>query len=239
MIEQLTSAGFWLALGNIILVNIVLSGDNAIVIALAARGLPPAQQRRAILYGSAAAIVLRILLTLFAVTLLSLPYLKIIGAVLLFYIGAQLLSEEDGEGHMDAHGTLAAAVRTILVADLVMSLDNVLGVAAAAKGNLTLLVAGLVISIPLIVFGSGLILRLMQRVPVIIILGAALLGYLAGEMLFSDVALQPWIAAHLPLHDIAVPHAPIVLSLPGLVLAACVVLAGRLLARRGRAAAAD
>ena len=223
MIEQLTSAGFWLALGNIILVNIVLSGDNAIVIALAARGLPPAQQRRAILYGSAAAIVLRILLTLFAVTLLSLPYLKIIGAVLLFYIGAQLLSEEDGKGHMDAHGTLAAAVRTILVADLVMSLDNVLGVAAAAKGNLTLLVAGLVISIPLIVFGSGLILRLMQRVPVIIILGAALLGYLAGEMLFSDVALQPWIAAHLPLHDIAVPHAPIVLSLPGLVLAACVV----------------
>lgn len=234
MIEQLTSAAFWLALGNIILVNIVLSGDNAIVIALAARGLPPVQQRRAILYGSAAAIILRIVLTLFAMTLLSLPYLKIAGAALLFYIGAQLLSQEDEHGQMDAHGTLSAAVRTILIADLVMSLDNVLGVAAAAKGNLTLLVAGLVISIPLIVFGSSMMLRLMQRAPVIIVLGAALLGYLAGEMLFSEVALQPWIAAHLPEHDIVVPHVPIVLSVPGLLLAASVVLAGQFLALRSR-----
>ena len=236
MIEQLTSASFWLALGNIILVNIVLSGDNAIVIALAARALPPAQRRRAILYGSAAAIVLRILLTLFAVTLLTLPYLKIVGAALLFYIGAQLLSEQNGQGNTDAHGTLSAAVRTILIADLVMSLDNVLGVAAAARSNLTLLIAGLVISIPVIVFGSGLMLRLMQRLPVIIVLGAALLGYLAGEMLFSEVALQPWITAHLPQHDIALAPAPIVLSIPGLVLAVSVVLAGRLLAQRGAAA---
>ncbi len=239
MIDQLTSAPFWLALGNIILVNIVLSGDNAIVIALAARALPPVQQRRAILYGSAAAIVLRIVLTLFAVTLLNLPYLKIVGAALLFYIGAQLLSQQDGQGHMHAHGTLSAAVRTILVADLVMSLDNVLGVAAAARGNLTLLVGGLVISIPLIVFGSGLMLRLMQRLPVIVMLGAALLGYLAGEMLFSEVALQPWIAAHLPAHDIVLPHAPVVVSIPGLVLAASVVLAGRLLAQRDGAVPRD
>lgn len=232
MIVQLTSAVFWLALGNIILVNIVLSGDNAIVIALAARGLPPAQQRRAVVYGSAAAIILRIVLTLFAITLLGLPYLKIVGAALLVAIGAQLLSQEEGDQDPHAHGTLAAAVRTILVADLVMSLDNVLGVAAAARGDLTLLVAGLVVSIPLIVFGSGLMLRLMQRAPVIIVLGAALLGYLAGEMLVSDVALQPWIAANLPAHEIVVPHLPVALSIPGLVLAAVVVLTGRYLARR-------
>lgn len=232
MIEQLTSAAFWLALGNIILVNIVLSGDNAIVIALAARGLPPRQQRRAIRYGSAGAIILRIVLTMSAATMLTLPYLKIIGAVLLFYIGAQLLSQETADSQMDAHGTLSAAVRTILAADLVMSLDNVLGVAAAAKGNLVLLVAGLVISIPLIIFGSGLILRLMQRAPVIILLGAALLGYLAGEMLFSDVALRPWIGAHLPGHEFTVAHAPIVMSIPGMVLAVSVVVAGRLLAWR-------
>ena len=232
MIAQLTSAAFWLALGNIIIVNVVLSGDNAIVIALAARGLPPAQQRRAVVYGSAAAIILRIILTLFAITLLSLPYLKIVGAVLLVVIGAQLLSQEEAGDDPDAHGTLTAAVRTILVADLVMSLDNVLGVAAAAKGDLMLLVAGLVISIPLIVCGSGMMLRLMQRAPIIITLGAALLGYLAGEMLFSDVALQPWIAAHLPVHDIVLPQAPVALSIPGLLLAAGAVLAGRLLARR-------
>ena len=231
MVAQLTSAAFWLALGNIILVNVVLSGDNAIVIALAARGLPPAQQRRAVVYGSAAAIILRIVLTLFAITLLGLPYLKIVGAVLLVVIGVQLLSQEEADDDPDAHGTLAAAVRTILIADLVMSLDNVLGVAAAAKGNLMLLVAGLIISIPLIVFGSGMMLRLMQRVPIIIVLGAALLGYLAGEMLFADVALQPWIAANFPVHDLAMPQAPVLLSIPGLLLGAGVVLAGRLMAR--------
>ena len=230
--DQLGSPLFWLALGNIIIVNIVLSGDNAIVIALAARSLPAQQQRRAIFYGSAAAIVLRIVLTLFAVTLLGLPYLKIVGAVLLFYIGARLLADEGADPDIKSTHTLRAAVQTILVADLVMSLDNVLGVAAAAKGNMTLLVLGLVISIPLIVFGSSMMLKLMQRFPIIIVIGAGLLGYLAGEMLFGDVALQPWLGAHLPNLSLTMPGTGIGLSVPGVVLAVAVVLTGRWLGRR-------
>ncbi len=234
--EHLASPVFWLALGNIILVNIVLSGDNAIVIAMAARSLPPEQQRKAIFFGSAGAIVLRIVLTLFAVTLLTLPYLKIVGAILLFYIGAQLLSEDDGPQESQYHTTLAVAIRTILVADLVMSLDNVLGVAAAAKGDVTLLVAGLMISIPLIIFGSQLILRIMERAPVIIAFGAALLGYLAGEMLFSDPALQGWVVTNVPWHDWKVPGTGFALSLPGLISAVAVVLTGRWMARSTTAA---
>jgi len=185
-----TSAAFWTALGSIILANIVLSGDNAVVIALAARSLPPHQQKKAIFWGSAAAIVMRIILTLIAVEMLKWPYLKIVGALLLLYIGISLLSEdgEDDEGHREI-GTMAAAIRTILVADLVMSLDNVLAVAAAAKGNTPLLVIGLAVSIPLIIFGSTLLLKVMERFPVIITLGAALLGFLAGEMLLTDPAV--------------------------------------------------
>jgi YjbE family integral membrane protein len=185
-----TSAAFWAALGSIILANIVLSGDNAVVIALAARSLPPHQQKKAIFWGSAAAIVMRILLTLIAVEMLKWPYLKIVGALLLLYIGISLLSEdgEGEEGHKEI-GSMAAAIRTILVADLVMSLDNVLAVAAAAKGNTPLLVIGLAVSIPLIIFGSTLLLKVMERFPVIITLGAALLGFLAGEMLLTDPAV--------------------------------------------------
>jgi YjbE family integral membrane protein len=224
--EFLTSPAFWAALGNIILVNIVLSGDNAVVIALASRSLPPKQQRNAIIYGSAAAIVMRIILTIFALQLLTLPYLKIVGAFLLVYIGVQLLADSDEEGDIKEHSTLGAAIKTILIADLVMSLDNVLGVAAAAKGNVTLLVLGLAISIPLIVFGSALILKLMERFPIIITLGAALLGYLAGEMLFSDAALVPWIAANIPHHEF------LGLSIPGLVGAAIVVVVGHWLGKR-------
>jgi YjbE family integral membrane protein len=187
---DLNSAAFWAALGSIVLANIVLSGDNAVVIALAARSLPPHQQTKAIFWGSAAAIVLRIVLTLIAVEMLKWPYLKIAGALLLLYIGISLLSEdsEDAEGHKEI-GTMVAAIRTILVADLVMSLDNVLAVAAAAQGNTVLLVIGLAISIPLIVFGSTLLLKVMERFPIIITLGAALLGFLAGEMLLTDPAV--------------------------------------------------
>jgi len=187
---DLTSAAFWAALGSIILANIVLSGDNAVVIALAARSLPPHQQKKAIFWGSAAAIVMRIVLTLIAVEMLKWPYLKIVGALLLLYIGISLLSEdgEDDEGHKEI-GSMAAAIRTILVADLVMSLDNVLAVAAAAKGNTPLLIIGLAVSIPLIVFGSTLLLKVMERFPIIITLGAALLGFLAGEMLLTDPAV--------------------------------------------------
>ena len=185
-----TTAAFWAALGSIVLANIVLSGDNAVVIAMAARSLPAHQQRRAFFWGSAAAIVMRIILTLLAVEMLKWPGLKIVGALLLLYIGITLLSEEGG-GDAGHHmiGTLAAAIRTILVADLVMSLDNVLAVAAAAKGNTPLLVIGLAVSVPLIIFGSTLLLKVMDRFPIIITLGAALLGFLAGEMMFTDPAV--------------------------------------------------
>jgi len=187
---DLSSSAFWAALGSIILANIVLSGDNAVVIAMAARSLPAHQQKKAIFWGSAAAIVMRIVLTLIAVEMLKWPYLKIIGALLLLYIGISLLSEggDDEEGHKEIGG-LGAAIRTILVADLVMSLDNVLAVAAAAKGNTPLLVIGLAVSIPLIIFGSTLLLKVMDRFPIIITLGAALLGFLAGEMFLTDPAV--------------------------------------------------
>lgn len=187
---DLTSGAFWAALGSIILANVVLSGDNAVVIALAARSLPAHQQKKAIFWGSGAAIVMRIVLTLIAVEMLKWPWLKVVGALLLLYIGVSLLQEDAGDGD-EAHevGGMAAAIRTILVADLVMSLDNVLAVAAAAKGDTVLLVVGLAVSIPLIIFGSTLLLKVMERFPIIITLGAALLGFLAGEMLLTDPAV--------------------------------------------------
>jgi len=218
---------FWVALGEIILVNIVLSGDNAVVIALAARSLPPKQQKIAILYGSGAAIVMRIILTIAAVELLKLPYLKIVGAALLLWIGVHLLlGEDEGQDGDDAKASsLWAAVRTILIADLVMSLDNVLGVAAAAKGNNLLLIIGLAVSIPLIIFGSTIILKLMERFPVIIAIGAGLLGYVAGEMLVTDPSVHEWFEHHTAV-EFALP----------IIGAAAVVLIGRWLAdRRGRA----
>ena len=187
---DLSSPLFWSAFGSIVLANIVLSGDNAVVIAMAARTLKPEQRGKAIFWGSAAAIVMRILLTIVAIQLLALPYLKIIGAILLVYIGVDLLGaegEDDGSGK--EINSLGAAIRTILIADLVMSLDNVLAVAAAAKGNLPLLVLGLLVSIPLIVFGATLLTKVMERFPIIITIGAALLGFLAGEMLLTDPAV--------------------------------------------------
>jgi YjbE family integral membrane protein len=190
---DLSSTAVWSAFGTIMLANIVLSGDNAVVIAMAARSLKPEQQNKAIFWGSAAAIVMRIILTLVAIQLLTMPFLKIVGAILLVYIGVDLLS---GGGDDDGHGKeingMGAAIRTILVADLVMSLDNVLAVAAAAKGNVPLLVLGLLVSIPLIIFGSTLLMKIMERFPIIITLGAALLGFLAGEMLLTDPAFVGW-----------------------------------------------
>ncbi len=207
----LTSSAFWFALGSIILTNIVLSGDNAVVIALAARNLPQRQQKQAIFWGSAGAIVLRIVLTILAVKLLALPYLKTFGAVLLVYIGIKLLAEAD-EG--DAHDCkqrdgLWPAVQTILIADLVMSLDNVVAVAAAAeKGppgtTFLLLVLGLGLSIPFIVFGSTLLVSVMARFPIIVTLGAALLGYLAGDMLVTDPVDAAWFAYSVPYADVVV-----------------------------------
>ena len=187
---DLSSPLFWSAFGSILLANIVLSGDNAVVIAMAARTLKPDQRSKAIFWGSAAAIVMRIVLTIVAIQLLSLPYLKMIGAILLVYIGVDLLKSEDEEdGDGKEINTLMVAIRTILIADLVMSLDNVLAVAAAAKGNLPLLVLGLLVSIPLIIFGATLLTKVMERFPIIITIGAALLGFLAGEMLLTDPAV--------------------------------------------------
>ena len=179
----------WIALLQIIGVNIVLSGDNAVVIALAARGLPPQQQKKAIFWGSGAAVVMRIVLTIVAVELLRLPFLKLVGAGL-------LLPDDEGEEHGATGTSLAAAIKTILLADLVMSLDNVIAVAAAAKGNTFLLIVGLAISIPMVVFASQLLLKLMGRFPIIITLGAALLGWVAGDMAITDPIDQPWVDLH-------------------------------------------
>ena len=222
---MLTSPEFWLALSQIILINIVLSGDNAVVIALASRSLPPQQQKMAILAGSVGAIVLRIVLTFFAVYLLSLPFLKLAGAGLLLWIGVSLLKEDDEETDLEGHSNLGAAIKTIIVADLVMSLDNVIGVAAAAKGNLVLLIIGLGVSIPLIIYGSTLILKLMNRFPVIITIGAALLGWVAGEMAFSDPAIGAWAESHHNLHLI-----------PPVLCALLVIAAGKFLQGRNQAA---
>ncbi len=207
MADMLTSTTFWIALAQIIMVNIMLSGDNAVVIALACRQLPQKQQRAAIIFGSVGAIVLRVILTFFAVMLLTLPYLKLAGGLALLWIGASLLgSEDDGDGP-EAHSNLAAAIRTIIIADFIMSLDNVLGVAAAAKGNTVLLVLGLGISIPLIIYGSSIILKMMERFPIIITLGAGLLGWVAGEMLVSDTIVADWVEAHAHFLHYAIPVA--------------------------------
>src|SRR4026207_1787414 len=180
MFEELLTQAFWIGLAKIIGVNIVLSGDNAVVIALAARSLPPRRQTRAVLWGAGAAVVLRIILTIFAVALLTLPWLKIIGSLLLFWIGIKLLVPEEPGDDVAASDNLIAAIKTILIADLVMSLDNVIAVAAAAGGSITLLVLGLAISIPLVVFGATLLVKLMERFPIIITLGAGLIGPGAG-----------------------------------------------------------
>lgn len=224
--ELLQSVDFWIGLLKIVWINIILSGDNAVVIALAARTLPPEQQKKAVLFGSGAAVVLRILLTVVAAKLLALSYLQIIGGALLLWIGVQLLSEEsDEEGEVKEHGNLMAAVRTILIADLVMSLDNVIAVAAAAKGSTVLLMLGLAISIPLVIFGSTLMIKLMERFPIIVTLGAALIGWVGGETIAGDASLQEIVANNAWLHYAAAATG-----------AAFVVLAGRALQARARAA---
>ena len=199
--DWLSSADFWIGLLKIVWINIILSGDNAVVIALAARSLPPAQQKKAVFFGSGAAVVLRIALTVVAAKLLQLSFLQIVGGLLLLWIGVQLLSEEEDEGsESKGSGGLMAAVRTILIADLVMSLDNVIAVAAAAKGDMVLLILGLAISIPLVIFGSTLMIRLMERFPIIILLGAGLIGWVGGETIVSDAALRDVAAAYPGLH---------------------------------------
>jgi YjbE family integral membrane protein len=213
---------FWTALLKIIGVNIVLSGDNAVVIALAARSLPPKQQTQAIIWGSGAAILLRILLTLFAVALLALPWLKLIGSVLLLWIGIKLLVPEDEGPEVTASDNLLVAIRTILIADLVMSLDNVIAVAAAAGGHWGLMIIGLAISIPIVIFGATLLVKLMERFPVIITIGAALIGFVAGEMAWEDIAVEAWTS----------PYPKDMKYVAAVVCAAIVVVWGQWLARR-------
>ncbi|MBL8430070.1 MAG: TerC family protein [Dechloromonas sp.] len=184
---DLTSAVFWVAVGQIILIDIVLSGDNAVVIALAVRNLSPEQRKTGIFWGVAGAIGLRVVLTVFAALVMNLPWLKLVGGLLLLWIAIKLMLPEDEVGHdIESSSNLWGAVKTIVVADFVMSLDNVIAVAGAAHGSLALLLFGLAVSIPLIVWSSQLILHWMERYPSIVLIGAALLGYVAGQMIFSD-----------------------------------------------------
>lgn len=204
--EMLASTAFWVGLGKIIWVNLLLSGDNAVVIALAARSLPARQQKLAVFWGATAAVIMRVILTVFAVALLTLPWLKIIGGLLLLWIGVKLLVPDEEKEEVESSENLWSAIKTILIADLVMSLDNVLGVAAAADSaaptaelaamKYTLLILGLAISIPIVIFGSTLMLKLMVRWPIIITLGGALLGWIAGEMMVTDPAIWDWVEHH-------------------------------------------
>jgi YjbE family integral membrane protein len=224
--EELLTQAFWVGLLKIIGVNIILSGDNAVVIALAARSLPQRQQKLAILWGAGAAVVLRVILTVVAVKLLELPYLKLVGGAALLWIAVQLLAPEEesagGDAQSSAH--LLGAIKTILIADLVMSVDNVLAVAAAAKGSFPLLVIGLAISVPLVIFGATMLMGLMERFPAIITLGAAILGWTAGEMGATDPAIAEWVNLHAAWLHWGAPVGAAVL----------VVAVGRWLARRPR-----
>ena len=199
--EEFMTASFWLAVGQIIMIDILLGGDNAVVIALACRNLPPKQRTQGIIYGTMGAIVLRVILIAFALALLAVPYLKIVGAILLVWIGVKLLLPEGDEDHnINPSDKLWSAVKTVIIADLVMSVDNVLAIAGAAQGagqqhQLSLVIFGLLVSIPIIVWGSQIVLKLMERFPFIITLGAMLLGWIAGQMAFTDPAIKPYLPA--------------------------------------------
>ena len=241
--EQFLTAEFWLAVGQIILIDIVLGGDNAVVIALACRQLPPHQRTKGILWGTAGAIILRVILIFFALTLLAIPYLKIVGAVLLLWIGIKLLLPEHDEGHgnIQASDKLWAAVKTVIVADFVMSLDNVIAIAGAAEGaggdhKMPLVIFGLLVSIPIIIWGSQLVLKLMDRFPIIITVGGMLLGWIAGTMVVTDPAVLAYVptvpsdkSGALPT---VVPTVQYAVSAAG---ALFVLVVGKLLASRRRA----
>jgi len=193
MPEFLLQSSFWISLLQIIAIDIMLGGDNAVVIALACRQLPEGLRNKGIMWGVVGAIGLRIVLIFFALKLLSLPFLKIAGAIMLLWIGIKLLHDEDEEHDIAGATHLLGAIKTIIVADAIMSLDNVIAVASVAKDDLLLVVMGILISIPIVIWGSKLVLKLMERFPVVITLGAALLGWIAGDMAVSD----HWLQAHL------------------------------------------
>lgn len=198
--EEFLTAHFWIAVGQIIAIDILLGGDNAVVIALACRQLPKHQRLKGILWGTAGAIILRVILIAFALTLLQVPFLKLVGAALLVWIGIKLLAPQDDEAHakMPGNEKLWAAVKTVIVADLVMSIDNVIAIAGAADAagsqhQMPLVIFGLLVSIPVIIWGSQLVLKLMDRFPAIITLGGMLLGWIAGTMAHSDRAMRNWL----------------------------------------------
>ncbi|MDB2391169.1 TerC family protein [Alphaproteobacteria bacterium] len=212
---------------QIIAIDIILGGDNAIIIALACRDLPEHQKKMGILWGTAGAIILRVILVFFATTLLTVPGLKLIGGLLLLWIGIKLLIENGGETDHKVNSSqgLMTAIRTIVIADFVMSLDNSIAIAAAAKGNMYLVVFGLLLSVPIIIAGSALILKLMSRFPIIISLGAGLLGWLAGDLIVHDPLLENFLTSHLPYADLVMAGG----------LAGVVILVGQTLASRQKA----
>ena len=220
---DISSPQFWISVGQIIIIDILLGGDNAVVIALACRRLPEHQRNKGIFWGVFGAIFLRAVFLFFAVSLLSLPYLKIIGGLLLFWIAVKMVIPEgggEGEDGIDGGTTLMSAIRTVVVADAVMSLDNVVAVAAAAKDSWTLAVLGVLVSIPIVVWGSKFVLKLMDRYPVVITLGAALLGWIAGGLLVGDIAVKPWIS-EMPswLHYVASAIGAVIVIVAGKILA--------------------
>ena len=231
--ELFQDPAFWLAVGQIILIDILLGGDNAIVIALACRGLPEHQRRQGIFWGTMGAIVIRIGLIGVALTLLGIPFLKLFGAALLLWIGVKLLTEEDDDHEVDASEKLWGAVKTIVLADLVMSVDNVIGVTAAAEAGggdhkMALVVFGLLVSIPVVVWGSTFVIRLMDRFPWVITLGGMVMGWIAGTMAVTDPGLLELVPAMLGENGKVLAW---LYYLSGSVCAVGVVVAGKLLLR--------
>ena len=222
MLAFLTDPVTWLALFKIAVINIVLSGDNAVVIALACRSLPPREQRNAFIVGTAGIVVLMTVLTSCAALLMTLPYIQLVGCALLLWIGVKLLLPEDESGNVKESGNFWGAVKTIIIADIVMSLDNVLGMAGAAQGHLGMLFLGLLITMPLILFGSAMLVKLMERFPSFVVIGAGLLGYVAGDMAVGDPAVKTYVDTHVHFLELLAP----------IVGALFVVIAGKLLARR-------
>jgi YjbE family integral membrane protein len=220
---------FWLGVLQIIWVNILLSGDNAVVIALACRNLPPRQRMWGMAIGAGVAVTLRIVFTLIVTTLMQLPYLKLVGGVALVYIAVRLLVPEDGEGepHIETSRHLWRAVRIVAFADLIMSLDNVIAIAAAAHGSVLLLVIGLGISVPLIIAGAALVMSLLTRYPILVWAGAALLGWIAGELIGTDPAVLGFVGDRLGYH--LVPHLEVTMGIVGILI---VVSVGWWLRRR-------
>lgn len=196
----------WL-LAQILMINLVLSGDNAVVIALASRNLPEHRRRQAVWWGAFGAVLLRCILTFVAVLILEVPYIQAAGGLMLLYIAFKLLLEDTGEVSVRGSSTLWSAIQTILVADFVMSLDNVLAIAAIADGDLALIVIGIAISIPIVVWGSGIIVTLLQKYPILVFAGSAILAYTAGEMLLRDPKLGVWLDQYLSGYQGMIPAA--------------------------------